>query len=117
MATSRNDITGDRIASKASEAFRTNYDAIFRKPAPMSKRVLKFSASWCGPCKALGKTIASIEDLPVVVEEIDIDEQSDVAIAFRVRTVPTCIVVVDSTEVRRKTGSMTKQEFLDFIAD
>jgi hypothetical protein len=33
MTTSKNDITGDDIKSKAaSAAYRDNYDAIFRKP-------------------------------------------------------------------------------------
>lgn len=30
--TARNDVTGDRIATKPSRAYEDNYDRIFRKP-------------------------------------------------------------------------------------
>lgn len=41
---SRNDITGDRIASRpASKLFRDNYDAIFGKAEPIEP-------SQCGDC-------------------------------------------------------------------
>ncbi len=43
------------------------------------RKVLKFSASWCGPCKMLSKTIEGIET-DVVIEEVDIDEQSELAV-------------------------------------
>lgn len=36
---SKNDITGDAIRSKYSEAYANNYDAIFRKkPAPQKEK-------------------------------------------------------------------------------
>ena len=37
------------------------------------RRVLKFSASWCNPCKVLAKTLKEVQtELPI--EEYDIDE-------------------------------------------
>lgn len=42
MAESINDITGDSLVTKASsEAYRNNYDLIFRKPVKNEKTVIQ----------------------------------------------------------------------------
>ena len=40
----------------------------------MSIEVLKFSASWCTPCKLLSATLKDVEG----VKEIDIDQNSSI---------------------------------------
>lgn len=51
MATT-NDITGDLLVSKSSEAYRDNYDRIFRKKAPLKvcyyESITKRICSKCG---------------------------------------------------------------------
>ena len=81
------------------------------------KEVLKFSASWCGPCKALSMTLKDIDDLDTVVKEIDIDDQLDLAATYNIRSVPTLVVLQDGTEVRRKTGALNKTQLKEFIND
>jgi thiol-disulfide isomerase/thioredoxin len=79
-------------------------------------KVLKFSASWCGPCKMLSMTIAGIKDeIPYPIEEIDIDENSEMAQKFGIRGVPTLVLVDGDTEVKRKVGSLTAAELKAFI--
>lgn len=79
------------------------------------KEVLKFSASWCGPCQALSMTLKSIDDLQVEVKEIDIDDQLDLAAQYNIRSVPTLIVLEDGAEVRRKTGALNTTQIKEFI--
>lgn len=56
--------------------------------------VLKFSASWCAPCKMLSKVIESIDtDIPFEEIDIDIDENQEYAKQFGIRGVPTLIMV------------------------
>ena len=56
------------------------------------KKVLKFSASWCGPCKMLSKVLSTIET-DVEIEEIDVDTNRELAIVYKVRGVPLMVML------------------------
>ena len=62
------------------------------------KKVIRFTASWCQPCKMLAKTLEDIET-NVPIEVIDIDEQSQVAMEFGIRGVPTLVMIDDEGNV------------------
>ena len=80
------------------------------------KKVIRFTASWCGPCKMLEKTLQEIET-NVPIEVIDIDEKPDVATEFGIRGVPTLVLMEDNTAIKRIVGNKTKQEIKAFIDD
>ena len=78
-------------------------------------KVLKFSASWCQPCKMLAKTLENYKG-DVQIENIDIDESQEVAIRFGIRGVPTCVLVDDSgKEIKRQSGMMMLDQFEEFV--
>ena len=78
-------------------------------------KVLKFSASWCQPCKMLAKTLEDYK-CEVPIENIDIDESQEVAIRFGIRGVPTCVLVDDSgVEIKRQSGMMMLNQFEEFL--
>ena len=80
------------------------------------KQVLKFNASWCSPCAMLKKVIEGIDNLPVQIKEIDIGKDSELSSKYRIRIVPTCVLLSDTgEEISRKSGAMTKEQFLEFI--
>ena len=73
-------------------------------------KVLKFYATWCGPCKGMTMMMESMENLPEI-EHIDIDEQGDLATHFMIRSVPTLVKLDDNgQEVDRYTGSATDKD-------
>lgn len=79
-------------------------------------KVLKFSAEWCGPCKMLANTIDKYYKGDVQIENIDIDENSEVAVRYGIRGVPTLVLLDDNgSELRRKSGMMMIDEFEKFI--
>jgi thioredoxin-like negative regulator of GroEL len=78
------------------------------------KRIVRFTASWCAPCKALSANLEKIEtDIPI--EVIDIDAQMDIAINAGVRSVPTMVMFEDDTELKRNTGVMNESQLKDWI--
>ena len=80
------------------------------------KKVIRFTASWCGPCKAL-KTVLDQVETDVPVEVIDIDEQPDLATEFGIRSVPTLVMMEDNVATKRLVGLKTIQEVEAFIHD
>lgn len=78
-------------------------------------KLLKFSASWCQPCKALSTMLANTT-LPFEIEEIDVDENHDLPAKFMVRGVPTLIAVDDDgVEVDRLVGSISSQALSKWV--
>ena len=79
--------------------------------------VKKFSAVWCGPCRALTPVMNEIKGnySNVKFEEYDIDEYSDITEEYGVRSVPTVIIVKDVIEVNRFTGLSSKMAYVNAI--
>ena len=79
--------------------------------------VKKFSAVWCGPCRALAPVMNEIKGnySNVKFEEYDIDEYSDITEEYGVRSVPTVIIVKDGIEVNRFTGLSSKMTYVNAI--
>jgi thioredoxin 1 len=80
-----------------------------------SKKVLiVFKSSWCSPCKVL---TSIIENNPPAIPliEIDIDEDYELAAKYKVRGVPTLIVVENGEEIKRKVGLITAVQLKQFV--
>jgi thioredoxin-like negative regulator of GroEL len=80
------------------------------------KRVIRFTASWCEPCKGLAMTLNNIET-NIPFEVIDIDEKSDVARDFGIRSVPTLVMLHENTEVKRVSGALPQAELEAWLND
>jgi thioredoxin 1 len=63
------------------------------------KKIYRFTASWCQPCKALSKNL-ELANLDIPIEVIDIDVFEDIAIEYAIRSVPTLILKGGETEKR-----------------
>jgi thioredoxin 1 len=80
------------------------------------KKIVRFTAAWCGPCKMLAKTLDEVKtDIPF--EVVDIDVFPDVAAEFGIRGVPTLVMMEDNVATKRLVGNKTKQEIEAFIND
>jgi len=79
--------------------------------------VKKFSAVWCGPCRALAPVMNEIKGQfsNVVFEEYDVDEAYDEATKYGVRSVPTVIIEKDGKEVNRFAGMSSKMAYVNAI--
>lgn len=83
----------------------------------MAKELIKFSASWCGPCKAMKPVLENLlsEDSfkDVHFKEIDIDEDSDdLCGKYQIRSVPTLLAVDDNGKVLARSVGYSGEEKL-----
>ena len=78
------------------------------------KHILYFSATWCGPCKALAPIMESLKG-QVTYKKVDIDQEFDLAAKHSVRSVPTLVLIDETGEVQgRLVGTQSSQNILDF---
>lgn len=78
------------------------------------KRLLRFTASWCQPCKGLAMNLVSVETL-VPIEVVDIDVFPEIAREYGIRGVPTLVMLDENIEVKRVSGVKTTKELQDWI--
>jgi len=56
-------------------------------------KIYRFTASWCQPCKAMAKILEGANTGNIPIEVVDIDVFPDVAAEYRIRSVPTLVMV------------------------
>ena len=75
------------------------------------KKILYFSAPWCGPCKQFGPIMDRISQTGILVEKVNVDNAPAVAAAYNVRSVPTVIVVGNTgNEIGRSVGMLSESQ-------
>ena len=80
--------------------------------------VIKFSADWCGPCKAMvpifEKASKKYPDIQFI--DSDVENDPDMAEKYHIRNVPTFLVLGnDGTELQRRSGSMSYDQLCKMV--
>jgi thioredoxin 1 len=73
--------------------------------------VLKFSATWCGPCRVLAKNLEGIKE----VKNIDVNENMELAAKFGVRNLPLLVFMDGDKELGRSSGVISKEQYEELI--
>lgn len=73
--------------------------------------VVKFTAPWCGPCRASQPVFESAADQhpDVSFVEVDVDQQPRLAAMFNIRSIPTTMGWKDAKMVWHATGAPSPQ--------
>ena len=80
--------------------------------------LVDFWAPWCGPCKVIGPLL---EKLEVAYEgrfklvKIDSDQEQQLAGAFQIRSIPTCVLLKNGQPVDGFMGAMPEGKIREFL--
>ena len=79
--------------------------------------LLDFYADWCGPCRMVGPTVEEIaaENPQIKVGKINVDENMDLAMRFKVASIPLLLVMKDGQVVNKALGAMPKADILKLL--
>lgn len=81
--------------------------------------LLDFWATWCGPCRMVAPILEEIagEREDVVIGKIDVDQEMELAMQFKIVSIPTLIVMEGGQEVAKTVGYSPKEEILELLGD
>ena len=79
--------------------------------------LVDFWASWCGPCKMIGPIIDQIADerTDVKVCKVNVDDEQELAVQFKVMSIPTLLVFKDGKVVNQSLGAKPKAAILAML--
>lgn len=79
--------------------------------------LLDFYADWCGPCKMIAPILEDIakEREDIKVGKINVDNDMQLAMDFKVTSIPLLVVMRDGQAVAQSLGAVPKQKILDML--
>ncbi|MCI6628156.1 MAG: thioredoxin [Bacteroidales bacterium] len=80
--------------------------------------VVDFWATWCGPCRMLAPTVEEVSELmegKAVVAKCNVDEVREVAMKYRIMSIPTLIYFKNGEVVDKTVGVVSKEDIVSKI--
>lgn len=79
--------------------------------------LLDFYADWCGPCRMVAPIVEEIasEYPEYLVGKVNVDEESELAQAFSVVSIPLLVVLKDGKIAEQSVGVRNKDEILEML--
>lgn len=95
-----------------------NFDEYNNEVLTSEKLVLiDFFATWCGPCKMLAPIMEQVssENGDVMVVKVDVDKNPELAVLYKVASIPTLVFLKEGKLVKEHVGFASKAEIQNMI--
>lgn len=95
-----------------------NRDNFEREVLRSEKTVLvDFWANWCGPCKMMGPVVEEFagEHPEMRAVKVDVDENPELAMAYRIAAIPALLVFRDGKVVNQSVGFQNKEALEELV--
>jgi thioredoxin 1 len=82
--------------------------------------IVDFWAEWCGPCKMLSPLLEEISrenEGKVHVYKVNTDEETDVAMAFGIQSIPSLLLIPVGETPQRIVGALPRQALRKMVRD
>ena len=82
------------------------------------KCLVDFWATWCGPCRMQAPTVEEVSELmegKAVVAKCNVDEAREVALKYRIMSIPTLIYFKNGEVVDKTVGVVSKEDIVSKI--
>jgi len=73
--------------------------------------LIDFWAEWCGPCRMIGPIVEQLSEEyegKALITKCDVDENSDIAVKFGIRNIPTLVFLKNGQLVDKIVGAAQK---------
>lgn len=79
--------------------------------------LVKFGATWCGPCQIVEKELDSLdsEKLGVKIIKVDVDQQPELSSQFGINGIPHLMLVRNGKTLVERRGAQTADELTSWI--
>ena len=99
----------------AKIATNTSFDELLQSEKLV---IVDFWATWCGPCRMLSPLLDEVEaemEDKVEVVKVNVDDADEIAMRFRIMSIPTLLFFKNGAIVDRSVGAMPKSALVDKI--
>ena len=99
----------------AQIATNTNFDGLLESEKLV---IVDFWATWCGPCRMLSPLLDEVEEEMadrITVVKVNVDDADEIAMRYRIMSIPTLIFFKNGQMVDRTVGAMPKSMLVDKI--